>query len=254
MIGDGLRLAVSTLTAIPIRPPARIDRATARVAMIVAPLAVVPIAVIAAAVGAAGGWVGLPTLVAAALLIGVLALGSRGLHVDGLADTADGLAASYERTRAVEIMRRGNTGPIGAATLLLVLVIQIAAAGDVLTRPWGAVVVGGLVCLSRCSFLVTCAAGVPSARPEGLGATVSGVVPRPVVVLGGLLTAGVACALALLTELSWWLGLIAVVVGFAVTAALVLRCRRRFGGITGDVLGAGIELTLAAMLVVVSAG
>jgi adenosylcobinamide-GDP ribazoletransferase len=222
--------------------------------MIAAPLAVLPLAVVAGAVGAVGGWAGLPVLVVGTLVIGGLALGSRGLHLDGLADTADGLAASYDRTRALEIMRRGNTGPIGAATLVLVLLVQVAAAAELLTRPWGAVVLAGLVCLSRCSLLLTCAAGVPSARTEGLGATVSGVVPRPVVALGVLLAAGAGCGLAVLSGQFWWWGLAAVVVGFVVTAALVLRCRRRFGGITGDVLGAGIELMLAASLVVASAG
>ena len=65
----------------------------------------------------------------------------------------------------------------------------------------------------------------------------------------------VPCApFAVLAGVSWWFGFVAVVVGFVVTAVLVLRCRRRFGGITGDVLGAGIELMLAALLVVFSAG
>ena len=99
--------------------------------MIIAPLAALPIAA-AAAVGRRASAAGpaLPYLVTAALLIGVVALGSRGLHLDGLADTADGLAASYDRARALEIMRRGNTGPIGAATLVLVLIVQVAAAAE----------------------------------------------------------------------------------------------------------------------------
>ena len=57
-----------------------------------------------------------------------------------------------------------------------------------------------------------------------------------------------------MTGSPWWLGVVAVVMSFLVESLLVLRCSRRFGGITGDVLGAGIELTLAALLIVGSAG
>ncbi len=122
MTVDGLRLAVGTFTAIPVPAPRRITRSTARAAMILAPLATLPIGVAAALVGALGGWARVPDLVTAAVLIGVVALGSRGLHLDGLADTADGLSASYDRAKALEIMRRGNTGPIGAVALVIVVI------------------------------------------------------------------------------------------------------------------------------------
>ena len=251
---DGFRLALGTFTAIPIPAPRRITRRAARLAMIIAPRATLPIGAMAVAIGALGGWVGLPPLVTATLMIGVVALGSRGLHLDGLADTADGLAASYDRARALEIMRRGNTGPMGAATLVLVLLIQVAAAAEVASGPWGPVIVGGLVCLSRSSLLISCAAGVPAARPGGLGAVVAGVVPRAVAA-GGLVIAGtVAGGLLALGGSPWWLGVVALFLAAGVVVSLVIRCTRRFGGITGDVLGAGIEIALAALLVVASAG
>ncbi len=254
MTADGLRLAVGTFTAIPVPPPRRITRPTARAAMILAPLATLPIAAAAALVGAVGGWAGVPDLVTAAVLVGVVALGSRGLHLDGLADTADGLSASYDRAKALEIMRRGNTGPIGAVALVIVIIIQIAAAAAILGRPWGAVAVGGLICLSRVSLLITCATGITAARPDGLGSAVAGVVPRVATGVGLAVSAGTACLLLWLTGSPWWLGGLAAVLSALVAVVLVLRCSRRFGGITGDVLGAGIELTLAALLIVGSAG
>jgi len=254
MTADGLRLAVGTFTAIPVPAPRRITRSTARAAMILAPLATLPIAAAAAVVGVVGGWAGVPHLVTAAVLVGVVALGSRGLHVDGLADTADGLSASYDRAKALEVMRRGNTGPIGAVALVIVLITQVAAAAAVLGRPWGAVAVGGLVCLSRVSLLVSCAAGFTAARPDGLGAAVAGVVPRFVSGVGVAVAAGAACLLLAATGSPWWLGVVAVVLSGVVALLLVLRCKNRFGGITGDVLGAGIELTFAALLIVGSAG
>lgn len=114
--------------------------------------------------------------------------------------------------------------------------------------------VGGLVCLSRCSLLISCAAGVPAARPGGLGATVAGVVPLLVTGLGLALASIVATLLLRLDGSPWWLGTTAMVVQSLLVLGLVLRTRRRFGGITGDVLGAGIELGLAALLVVACTG
>jgi len=254
MTADGLRLAVGTFTAIPVPAPRRITRSTARTAMILAPLATLPIAAAAAVVGVVGGAAAVPNLVTAAVLIGVVALGSRGLHLDGLADTADGLSASYDRAKALEVMRRGNTGPIGAVALVIVLITQIAAAAAILGRPWGALAAGGLICLSRGSLLISCAAGIGAARPDGLGAAVAGVVPRVVSGVGLVLAAAIACVLLAVTGSPWWLGVVAIVLSGVVALLLVLRCKSRFGGITGDVLGAGIELTLAALLMVASAG
>ena len=143
---NGLRMAVGTLTAIPVPPPGPPDRRTARAAMVLGPIAVAPVGLLAGLVGWAASLM-LPPLVAGVLVLGCFALGSRALHLDGLADTADGLTASYDRERALEVMRRGNSGPAGAATLVLVLLLQAAAlavvvarrssaAGSGTTRPW----------------------------------------------------------------------------------------------------------------------
>lgn len=137
MTADGLRLAIGTFTAIRVPAPTLIDRRTARLAMVTAPLACLPMGIAAVGVGLGGRWAGLPMLVTAALTVGLVALSSRGLHLDGLADTADGLAASYDRDRAMEVMRRGNTGPMGASTLVLVLLIQVAATAELLNGPGG---------------------------------------------------------------------------------------------------------------------
>lgn len=249
---DGLRLAVGTLTALRVPPPGRVDRAVARGAMLLAPIAVLPLGVAAAAVAGLHSWLGLSPLVAAGMAVAVVALGSRGLHLDGLADTADGLGSGYDRARALEIMRRGNTGPMGVAALVLVLLIQVAAAAAVLARPWGFVTIGALVCLSRTALYLACLAVVPSARPSGLGATVAGVVPRSAAVAALLLAAGVAAAASVPTGAPWWLGVLAVVGGSLAVGGLVVRCVHRFGGVTGDVLGAAIEVELLVMLVVVS--
>ncbi len=222
--------------------------------MLLAPIAVLPLGVAAALVGGLYPWLGLSPLVTAGLTIAVLALGSRGLHLDGLADTADGLGSGYDRNRALEIMRRGDTGPMGIAAVTLVLLIQVAGVTAVLARPWGFVAVGVLVCLSRTALHLACADGVPAARPDGLGATVASVVPRAAAVAGLLLAALAWSAVLAVTGRPWWLGAAAVVAAALAVAGVLGRCRRRFGGITGDVLGAVVEVDLLVLLVVASVG
>lgn len=247
-MSQGLRMAVGTLTALPVRAPQRIDRRVAGQAMVLAPLATLPLAVAAAALVFGADLVGLPALASAALAVGLLALGSRGLHLDGLADTADGLAASYDRDRALEIMRTGDSGPAGIATLLLVLLLQAAAlAGSVPTGH--GVTIAVAVLAGRCVLPVCCARGVPSARADGLGSTVSGAAHPAGATLTVLLTAAAAAGAMLLTELAWWRGPLAVLAGIAAAGLLLWRCVRRFGGITGDVLGACVETATAAALV-----
>jgi adenosylcobinamide-GDP ribazoletransferase len=250
---DGWRMAIGTLTAFPTAPPRVVAPATARVAMLLGPVAAVPIAVVAGVLGWAASLM-LPSSVCAVLILGCFALGSRALHLDGLADTADGLTASYDRERALEIMRRGNTGPAGAATLVLVLLLQAVALTAVVARPWGVVVAVVLLCLARSSLLITCGAGIPAARPGGLGAVVAGVVPRSSAVVAGSCATAVAAGALQLSGRPWWQGLLAVLLAAAAVLALTLRCRRRFGGITGDVLGAGIEIAVTALLVATAAG
>jgi adenosylcobinamide-GDP ribazoletransferase len=233
-------MAVGTLTALPVPPPRTIDRRVAGGAMLLAPVAAVPLAALAGLIMYGGDAIGLPALASAGLAIGAVALGSRGLHLDGLADTADGLGASYDRARALEIMRRGDSGPTGVAALVLVLIVQCGAlaAGGVV-----AAVVGALA--GRCVLSLCCARGVPSARPEGLGATVAGSVPIPLAALVFLLAAGLA---SLCPGLPWWRGPVAVVAAYAVAALLLWRCVRRLGGITGDVLGACVEAATTTAL------
>lgn len=254
MIMDGIRLAIGTLTAFPVRQPGRVDALTARVAMVAAPLAVLPIAMVAGGVAEVGRLAQCPPSVVAVLIVVVFALGSRGLHLDGLADTADGLTASYDRDRALEVMRRGNTGPAGASALVLTLLLQSIALATVLRSPWGLLTGIVLVCLARSSLLITCAAGIPAARQGGLGATVAGVVPRMLGAVGALVATAIAASVTALSGRPWWQGIAAVVLAAVVVWWLVLRCRRRFGGITGDVLGAGIEVAAAALLIASSAG
>lgn len=245
---DSWRLAVGTLTALRWRPPTVVDREVARRAMLLAPLAVVPLGLLVGLVCWAGRELELAPLAVAFVAVGALALGSRALHLDGLSDVADGLTASYDRERSLEVMKGGTAGPAGAAALVVVLGIQAAALAAVLSSPRGAVVAGLLVCCSRAILSVTCARGVPAARPDGLAVTYAGTVPRIATALTWLAVAVVCIGVFDWAGWPWWQGLVVAGVGLAVGTALTCRCVRRFGGVTGDVFGAAIEVTLAAML------
>src|SRR6185436_3831915 len=126
---DALRLSVGTLTIVPSGTIPEIDRRTAARAMIIAPLAVLPLAVVSAAIGWIGQAAGLPRLAAGLLVVGALALGSRALHLDGLADTVDGLGSGWDTARALEIMRQGDVGPMGVVALVIILGLQAASIG-----------------------------------------------------------------------------------------------------------------------------
>ncbi|HKG51795.1 MAG TPA: adenosylcobinamide-GDP ribazoletransferase [Actinomycetales bacterium] len=255
MTADPLRLALGTLTAVPVRPPSRLDRSTAGRAMSLAPLACVPLAVLVGAVCGLGALSPVPPLVVGAAAVGALGLGSRGLHLDGLADTADGLASSYDRDRALAVMRTGDVGPVGAATLVLVLLAQAASLQALVSSGGWAAAVGPAIAvvLSRSVLVLVCARGVPAARPSGLGATVAGSVGRLRVALV-LAGTGLAASLALAAVGEWWwAGPAALAAALLVCALLLARCVRRLGGVTGDVMGACVEAALTAALVVLAA-
>lgn len=249
MLVDGLRLAVGTLTAVPVPAPRRVDSRVAAAAMVLAPVAVLPLAALACGVVAAGQALGLFPLLTAVLAVAVTALGSRGLHLDGLADVADGLSSSYDRQRALEVMQRGDVGPSGVAVLVLVLLAQVAALAGAVAAGHGVLAAAAGVLAGRLVLAGCCARGIPAARPGGLGATVAGTVPRwlaVVVLAAGIVLAGAA---SLLEGLPPWRGALAVVVAIGFAAVLLARCIRRLGGITGDVLGGCVEVaTLGALL------
>jgi len=247
-MGDGLRLAFGTLTAIPVPAPTRIDRRVAGRAMALAPLTQLPL------VGALllWGWVvreaQVPALVAAPLTLVAITLATRGMHLDGLADAADGLSASYDRVTALDVMRRGNIGPSGVAAVVLVLLVDAGALAALLTTARGIVLVALSVLASRQMLAWACSAPVPSARQEGLGATVAGTVRPAMVGLGFVLLLGVCALASLWSGPAWWTGPVAIGCAALGGVLVVRRATSRFGGITGDVLGAVIEVSLAVAL------
>ncbi|GAB47864.1 adenosylcobinamide-GDP ribazoletransferase [Mobilicoccus pelagius] len=257
LLVDGWRMAVGTLTAVPVRPPSRIDRRVAGAAMLLAPVAALPVAavwIVCAVVASAA----LLPLVLSVVAVAGMCLATRAMHLDGLADTADGLSASYDRDRALQVMKTGDVGPSGAAAIALVLLLQVTAGEALFVLAPAAlarVVVLGLlaVCASRYSLALACMRGVPSARPGGLGATVAGSVSRPAAAGAGLFLAVVGALGLAAAGGPWWGAPLIVLTPVVATALLVRRCVTRLGGITGDVLGAAVEISCACALTVAAA-
>lgn len=250
----GLRLAVGTLTVVPVGSVGETTPGVARYAMTLAPVAALPVGVVAGTVAALGTAARLPSLATAGLVLAGIALATRAMHVDGLADTVDGLGAGWERQRALDVMRRGDVGPMGAAALVLVLLLQASAIATLVLWPFGWLIVALAVVVSRAACTVTCTRGIPAARPGGLGAAVAGSVPVPFTAVVVLLAAALLTGVTRWAGQPWWVGPFAVAAAVVVVAALTRTCVRVFGGVTGDVMGAGVELALAALLIVCSAG
>ncbi|HET9562773.1 MAG TPA: adenosylcobinamide-GDP ribazoletransferase, partial [Propionibacteriaceae bacterium] len=104
-------------------------------------------------------------------------------------------------------------------------------------------------CCSRAALCLTCVRGVPAARGDGLGVAVADSVPR---------AAAAGCWLAVLLIMSWaaWLsghslanGVLATVAAAAIVGILVYRSVHRLGGVTGDVMGAAIEIAFTVMII-----
>lgn len=245
---DAWRLAVGTLTAVPVAPPRVIDAPTAGRAMLLAPLAVLPLGVLVALIGWIGLRLELNPLATAVLAVGALAAGSRAIHWDGLSDVADGLTASYDRERSLAVMKSGTSGPAGVLATVVVAGVQ-AASLSWLFVSWRGVVLGGvLVCASRVALTITCLRGVPAARPDGLGLPHAGTVSPIAATVSGLVTLAVVAGVADWVGFEVWRGALAVVLAVVAVAVLVRRAVGRFGGVTGDVFGAAIEVALATML------
>jgi adenosylcobinamide-GDP ribazoletransferase len=183
-----------------------------------------------------------PVLVAAALAVAVEALLTGAIHLDALADTADGLGGET-RERALDIMSDAHIGAFGVVALALDLLVKVVAVAAVLEHERAVLVLAAAWAIGRSAPLAL-ACVLPYARPTpGSGRTLTDGAGRVRLVLG--LAAGIGIAAA--TAGSRFPTLL---VAAAICAVLLaVTARAKFGGVTGDVLGAAVELTTTLALV-----
>jgi adenosylcobinamide-GDP ribazoletransferase len=240
---DAWRFAIGTFTRFPVPPPRAITGWGIALAPIVAVLVVFPI-------GALGQWAALavsPWLVALGILA-VLTWVNRALHLDGLADTADALGSAQPAEQALAIARRSDIGPMGVLTLIFVVLAQLIGLAQVPGHLIVALVVAAVT--SRIALVVSCTPAFPAARIDGLGAAIAGSVPPMVAI------AWVVSLAAGTIGYAWWAQAvivpIAAAVGLIAGIAMSLVARRRLGGITGDTLGASVEVAFTASIVAIA--
>ncbi len=189
--------------------------------------------------------VGLTVTLRAVLSVGLLAAIQGGLHLDGLADTADGFFSHRSKERTLEIMRDSRIGTMGAVALFFVLTIKICAlTGLDEALRWRALLLAPLAGRSTMTVMMVL---LPYARTEGGLATVF--------------------ARGSSKRVAWWSGLYATVISLLMCGVrgiwIIVSCliggvllgmwyKKRIGGYTGDTLGATSELTEAVVLVIIA--
>jgi adenosylcobinamide-GDP ribazoletransferase len=180
----------------------------------------------------------------AVLIVMALAVVTGGVHLDGLADTADALGAGRDRMRALEILRDSRIGTFGAIALFFILILKLSAlAGAVHTGRFQAIFLAPG--LGRWAMVMT-AEGMTYLRTEGAGSTLLGArgarnwwVATLISIIGVSLTR---------STIGW------LAAGLAVLLSLGLRAfyRRWLGGVTGDLIGAAGEIVETAVLLAVA--
>lgn len=245
--------ALGLFTVIPVPPVAEIDRRLAGRALAALPWVGVIVGGLAGAVLALVSFSGAPLLPAVAGLA-VLAWLTGALHLDGVADTADGLGSRAPAEAALAIMKRSDIGPMGVITLVFVLLFDVAALDALGRVSWFAAPLALPVAAMLGRLVVGFAARTPTARPGGFGALFSGVSTTRTIALNSAAALLVALGAGALAAGLAGLGAF----GFAALVASAAgwwwqrHLHRRFGGMTGDTFGSLIEVTQATFLLVVA--
>jgi adenosylcobinamide-GDP ribazoletransferase len=188
-----------------------------------------------------------PLPVAAALAVGA-DLGLTGLlHIDGLADSADGLLPPLPRQRRLEVMHDPSAGAFAVAVVGVVLLLRFAVLSSTVPAARNIVIIAAIWSVSRAAMAVTLIT-VRSARPHGLAGAFGGGDVLAVLAIG----APLSIALAAFGTEPFMRGVLAAVACAIGAASVVAFARHRIGGFTGDVLGAAGVIGETVALVVLA--
>jgi len=240
-----LRLAIGFLTRLPAGVPARVEPVEIGRCMALFPLVGLLIGglLLAVEVGLAG--LLLPRSVGDALLLALLALLTGALHLDGFADLCDGIGAGRDRATTLRIMKDSHIGAFGAVGLVLLVLVKYQALSAVpATIKLPALL---LMPVAGRWAAVALAVTLPYLRgPEGTGSAFATHAGRRELLLATLILVAIATGLFQLA------GLVLVAIAAGTAALFGLWIKYRLGGVTGDVLGAAVEvLEVVSLLIMV---
>lgn len=175
------------------------------------------------------------TLLPSALLVIAMIAISGGLHLDGVADSADAFMSSRGRERMLEIMKDSRVGPMGALTIAALLLVKFAALAS-LPMDWRLPVIVLMPLAGRMALVVK-TVSLPYARSTGGLASLTHQASQP---WQGMLAWALLATVGLV--LLGWSGLWIAAACLLVTGLFGRYCHGKIGGLTGDTLGAACEL------------
>lgn len=228
---DGLLLALQFMTRIPVKKQLEFSEKNIKTAIAFFPL-------IGLVIGTAAGlaYLGLRsysgnTAAIAALFVVVILTG--GLHLDGLSDTLDGFLSNRDKERTLEIMRDSRIGSFGVIGLILVLLAKFVFMSELGLEEWIGIPVAMINSRFAASIMIS---RFPSARSEGLGSLFRRSRPGKAVLIA---LAGYSIFLLLFRPQALVAAAGAIISGYLLGGWSM----KKIGGLTGDVYGAGIEIS-----------
>lgn len=187
----------------------------------------------------------LPPFVLAVIMLGLNIALSGGLHLDGIADCADGFLSSQPRERVFEIMKDSHIGVFGVIALNLILIFKVALLSTIFVDPTkGALAVLLMPLAGRCMLLINMVIQ-PSAKTGGLGALVWKRSPGQLIWASSVLL-GIAFSAGKM------LGVLAVIGGLLPAFMFIIYAQKKIGGGTGDTLGAASELSELGVILILA--
>lgn len=241
MKGWGLASAFRTLTILPFPGKESASPATALYWF-------VPVGFVLGALSYAVAWTAVALdlpLVGAACIVMLLAVLTRAFHLDGLADMADGFGGGWTKDRVLEIMKDSHSGAFGVVALVVVLLLKTTAISAVLEMEHYRLL-WFLPIFSRLLVVLQTVAN-PYARKEG--GTAARLVSDSHMGHAIVSAVWLIATIILFGATAWRTLLPVVAVGVVSTGVIAWKSRSRIGGITGDILGATVEVGETVMVV-----
>lgn len=236
-----LLVATAFLTRVPVSIEA--TASDVRAAMRWFPAVGAALGVVEALVSLGLARIDVPPLVSAALVITLEAWATGAIHLDGLADTADGFGGGRTKDDVLRIMRDPRVGSFGAIALTLVLVIKITTLAVLIERAVDVLVLIAASTLSRWT-VVALGGWLPYARPDGgLGEVATDARGATGFLIATIIAIAVSLGAAGASAVALWAGTLMTV------GAVGRLASRQIGGVTGDVFGATVELSETAVLI-----